>query len=660
MSCVRVPQCHQMVASQVSRTGKYLKPTGRGTCPGLVVSVVVNTRAVGGEECDTRCRTREFHNVAVAWSYHSHGTWTPPRTLKMGDVDEFWRWLDGLGRPGRRVYVFSPIASDALTILRFWCRVDSAGGTAGAGSDGTDPRERDPDKLGGVRVSRLVLNGRPDVVGYGAGGCSYLWLSGRQFWDHPDAEVCRMFQSGAVPLDVAGATVLHGMYKAAGRALAWLRAMTTLASWWKTLGAGPFPRTLPSAAMQFFRSRMAPKSIVVHKDEQAYKLERMACYGGRASCWYYGIICPGGDISTVVDERPAGGPDAAVAGPVTHLDVRSMYPSLLRDRLYPIRLVLQRESISVSDLIDLTSRYGCIARVELDDYTGEYPSRNGSLVVYHMGKFRTVLCGPELARALSDRSVKRVFEVNCYEMGRPFERSAGELCDLREEYRRRGLHHWELLAKMIANSLAGKLAQRPRGWVELRGEGHYPEWDVWIEHNADTGVARRMRCIAGRVQEYTDIGVGQGTLTACFAFLTSYGRAMMRSYRETCPPFSVVSQDTDGIWVLPAGHAALRTAGAIPDSPTFGELCIKESSSTGYWLGPKHYRTDHGWILSGYHSPEAPAAGMVIDSYDINPARTGCTAPPTTLQHWTRYGSLPLPPGPGAVDLLGWAIPQAV
>lgn len=450
---------------------------------------------------------------------------------------------------------------------------------------------------------------------------------------------------------------MRGVPLGTGEATTWLRAMTDFADWWRSLQAGPFPRTVPSAAMQFFRSRMVLKSIVVHRDEEAYRLERRACHGGRSSLWFAGVVIDPTGRTLLPDERPIGSCTATVDGPVYRLDVRSMYPSLLRDREYPVRLVKHSERYTVDDIQSLSKRYGVIADVQLNDITGEYPNRQGESVGYPVGVFRSVLCGPELSTALASGSVRIVYAAAVYEMGRPFATAAGELCEMRELYRRRGQKHYELLSKLLGNSLAGKLAQRPRGWKEVPGVGHHPEWDVWIDYNADTREAIHRRSIAGRVYEYRDIGVGQGCLTACFAFLTSYGRSLMRGYRELCPPRSVYAQDTDGIWVSPAGLAALHGSYVPLADASPGHLALAERIESMYWLSPKHYCTPKGWTLAGYHSPGLPRKGMVLDTYDVNPVRAGCTAPPTSVDHFVITKRLPDPPPAHLVGADGWIRP---
>lgn len=641
----------------MTRKGYYLKRTGRGTTPGLFVSVVVSSRTVHGEESDPRCRTRVFHSVAVAWSYHSRSGWTHPRTLRFGTTDAFWGWLDAKGKQGRRCYVFSPIASDSLTLLAFWTRRHAH--RAGRLDGDTDTARVRHGTLpeGGISIRRLVVNGRPDVIGYSLSGCSYLWLSGRQYWDYSSPELCRLFPPAAAGGLSGDAQSVSVMPRMVGEATSWLRAMTTFADWWAGMDAGPFPRTIPSAAMQFFRSRMTLKSIVVHRDEEAYRLERAACHGGRASLWYYGTIVDRSGRVVLSDERPVGYSAAEMDGPVYRLDVRSMYPSLLRDRMYPVRLVRYSERYTVDDIQSLARRYGVIAEVQLDTDRDEYPCRDGESVSYPLGRFRSVLCGAELDRAILDGIVKTVWRAAVYEMGRPFHAAAAELCEMRELYRSRGQTHFELLAKLLGNSLAGKLAQRPRGWQEVTGVAHHPEWDVWIDYNADTRVVTHKRSIAGRVYEYRDIGVGQGCLTASFAFLTSYGRSLMRSYREICPCRSVISQDTDGLWVNADGLASLRGTYADRDVASIGQLALIGSHSAAYWLSPKHYCTPDGWVLAGYHHPGLPRKGMVRDTYDVNPVRTGCTGPPTTVDHFVINRKLPSPPPAYMIDADGWSIP---
>jgi hypothetical protein len=335
-----------------------------------------------------------------------------------------------------------------------------------------------------------------------------------------------------------------------------------------------------------------------------------------------------------------------------------MYPSILRDSAFPLSLKSAYQSISVKDTLEAVKEWGVIATVDLYSDSGEYPQRVGEAVEYPRGTFTTVLAGPELASIRGRDKLIRVHNCSIYNMGYPFREAAGSLLDMRMKARASGNYAHEMFCKTLANSLGGKLAQRKGEWTDRNDIVAERQWGEWFDTNVDTGLTCRYRAIAGMVSQYTPDATGSGPYTFAFAYLTSYGRVLMRSVREAFPPDTVVSQDTDGIWVFESRplHGKIGNS-SFGDAP--GELRITMSSTTGKFYGPRHYRIDAGWILSGFHNPAVAADDLTVtDEFQQNPIHRGTRDIPNRLLTQTRTSKLIANRQKGEILQSGWVVPR--
>ena len=337
---------------------------------------------------------------------------------------------------------------------------------------------------------------------------------------------------------------------------------------------------------------------------------------------------------------------------------------------------------SSGSIRDLGS-YGAIAHVQIDTPTPEYPFRRNvwrtrdsirdrdakrragdsarERTDYPAGLFWTTLAGEELERAIREKIVKQVHGVAYYEMGRPFASFASELLDRRQSARRSGDALAEGFAKLLINSFAGKFAQRMGGWAfDPETPARY-DWGEWTVRDADTGTLERFRASEGNAQRYTvDDGSPRG-IPQIFAFLTAYGRCVMRDFRAVCPARSVLSQDTDSIWLTGAGLEAVVAAGLV-EHDTPGKL--RPLGTYRHYRGwsPRHYHADGRWTLAGLAAGWLKAEGSAWTDTQrchyagLGQSPDGPTGVLTVRRKVLLSQSMALEPvGPD-----GWAIPIAI
>jgi hypothetical protein len=511
-----------------------------------------------------------------------------------------------------------------------------------------------PELASMLTVSRVVLRGKPDIFSYRQFSKSYVWLSLSQYFDVSkeilSSQFGYMVPKGIREYSDNADTQKQLIYES----VLHLTVFCALSNWWSENATAPFGLTIGQLSMGVLRSHVQPKAISTHTDSTVHKLERLACYGGRASIWYVGNIGSGVVSNNISETRHNTSSVPCVSGPITHLDIRSMYPSILRDSSFPCKLVKRTGPITPKQLRALQTYYLTIAHVRVSIHNAEYPMRKSDNVIYPRGVFQTVLTGADFETFTENDEILEVYECALYTAGTPFRDAADFLLQSRVSARNAGNHAWEAFAKTLANSLGGKLGQRAGHWTDRRDMLAQRQWGEWYDYNADTNTCRKFRSIAGMVSEFIREDTGSGPFTASFAYLTAYGRQLMRRIRAAFDSETIVSQDTDGLWVLgDIPYDRLADVVAFGDSP--GMLQIKEVSKNGRFYGPKHYYCDSGWVLAGFSNQEPPTGnGTIVDTWVQNPILSGCRELPISIRVNTRSSVLKPTANTSGMSPYGW------
>lgn len=640
-------------------SGHYLKPARRCTTPGVVFSVAVETERTRHDTSSTY--SRSVFKLAVATvTKKRRGKWSIPSVIETEYPDILHQWIRERADTRRRNYVICRVASEVLTLTKWWQYAESRNIRFADINEKSSVLHAGSKRCNGIVVRRCLLRGKPDIFDYVDASKRYVWLSGIQYSDSDEQALAESI--GLKPeCDLFSDTASKsGQLSTLDQAMLWSQFLCHLANWWSESATAPFGLTVGSLSMGILRTHIKPKTLSTHNDSYVHSLERRACYGGRKSVWYVGGIgnTPIEPIHRKSDTGQRTTPH--MAGPIRLFDVRSMYPYLLSSRTFPCRYVGRIGRLSGAAAREIAAYYGIIAHCTIHTQSGEYPYRLENRVTFPRGYIQTVLTGPEIIAIKKPDVLISVSDGAQYIMGEPFKAAAQSLLDMRVIARQQRNAAWELFAKSVGNNLGGKLAQR-RTIMKPRPDVYPPmQWGEWYSRNADTGEAIRYTARAGMVWEYVKEETGYGPYTPSFAYLTAYGRLMMRELRDLLPPYSVVSQDTDGIWVV--GDNAIdvfRQNGCMGDSP--GKVSIKEVSNNAIFLGPQHYWTDKGWTLSGFHNFTLDTDRMlVIDSYQFNPLIGGSRAAPTALIERQRQSILHLENPGGKISPEGWVFPRYI
>lgn len=640
----------------MDRKGHYLTPGTRGSAPNVLFAVVQSPSIV-----EVRGKNpgywEEWGGADVCVSKYRRGRWSALTGARCETPEALYDWMQKRADPAARNYVVTPDGGASLAVGRVWDHLCTApvkwrlaGTVWTAKTISRFPKDT-------TWVRRCTLTPRCLIFDYSRLGIRWLWLNGHQHLNLTEDEIARTVGApweDTGEYDQPTSTTAH---TSRARSVLWVRAYQQLADWWRTTAKAPFGLTAAAMSIGILRTHIADKTLCTHSNASAHKLERDASYGGMQRVWYYGDIGQTWRYSTVADPAPPKSEYGRIKGPLYQLDVKSMYPWLLRERRFPTKIADVYYRMQPNELLHWCRTLGVIARVTVETESPEYPLRVGQRIIYPVGRFTTALTGPELLRIAAEGRICHVHYVVTYLTGTPFKSAAAALLAMRDSGDGETNAGWSIFAKNVANSLGGKLAQKRGEWHEREEHPAQVPFGTWSEVRGRGRRSRRYKALAGLVWEWEPDATGAGPYTAAFAYLTAYGRLHMRAVRDQCPDRGCVAMDTDGLWVVDGAVSAVPHFRREADCPA-GGLRVKSRVAAARFLGPKHYYTSHGWTLSGFaERVVGPSALHVTDTQRVTPlgSRTG-TAPRGTSVVFRTSALAPESYGV-SVGKDGWASP---
>ncbi len=640
------------------RKGHYLAGATKPRLPASMFTITI-TPLLRGIESAHHTTIHRFGRAYLTYSRRREGRWAAPEVASFDSAPKAIAWMEAKADRQRTNWVVAPIASDAMTLLSWWTYAESQG-IEWEQAEQTSPLNWSVQRgATPVTFQRFVARGTPDIIRYAHRGRTWQWVSGYQYL--PDGAAVMGAPDDVAPehVRVERRRCLISQEWNSAEAMCWHRAMVRFMAWWANHARAPWACTIGQLAIGMLRTHAPKRTLCTHSDASTHALERAACHGGRATAWYFGSVGRGINGPETHTESEGERTLRQVAGPVTHLDVSSMYPSILRDRVFPVKLKSVRSDLTPQALVEIAHHFGVIAKVEIDTPFAEFPYRDGDRVTYPVGKFTTTLAGPEILRCAETGTISRVIVASIYSLATPFAQCADVLIKARTTAPTALPTSNAIPAKLLANSLGGKLAQRTGKWKRSPEHDEAGRWGVLTEVHAQTGQRVKYRYLAGMSWRWEEDATGSGPYTSAFAYLTAYGRCLMSGIRALCPARSVVSQDTDGIWVLPAGLLAIRAAGLL-EQVGAGHLRVVGTATNARWYGPRHYCADGEWTLAGFSASIVDSDNRTVwDTVKSSLWARHTHGAPTETVTTTRRSALRPETGGMAIAPDGWAIPRA-
>ena len=298
---------------------------------------------------------------------------------------------------------------------------------------------------------------------------------------------------------------------------------------------GSLQKTLASQAFTTFRHRFMKHSIFIHNNVEVIELERESYRGGRTEVFYIGKL---------------------PKGCYYKLDVNSMYPFVMRERLYPTKLIKLETHPTLSGLKRALERFFVIAHLRIH-VKQPCVCVKGERLIFPIGEFDAFLCSPEIELVLKHGEILKVYKYAIYEQASIFKEYVDFFYSLKEKYAREGNGAFKQIAKLFLNSLYGKFGQRIRLFDKIGECEHEDGYEVVFD--METGERITYRFLNGEVwMESKDYIEGENSFVAIASAVTAYARCYLWSLIEKAGLENVFYCDTDSLIVNQEGYERLR------------------------------------------------------------------------------------------------------
>jgi DNA polymerase type B, organellar and viral len=493
-----------------------------------------------------------------------HGKEIQRETLDFTDHLSFWEWVLLHSQARQPLWLFAHNLPFDLSVTRVWELV-----LAGILTLGGKPA-KDPDKPAFPPL--VVMDDPPTIVEFRTkNGGKIVAVDTLNYWRASLATLGKKVGLEKQEIDFAHADLTTLQAYCRNDVAILVHAVIGLLGWILENDYGAFRYSVPSLAFSVFRSRFYDGSIELHSNAQVRSLERSAYYGGRLECYRIGKV----------QEK------------VYELDVCALYPFVMRDQRYPIKLVEWSHKESDVDTLANGLASECCAKVRIKSKSVDYPVRLEQGLCHCVGEYDTWLCGPELAHAHKMGAIARLYSWSRYEMRPLFRPFVEHFWDRRREYEKNGDTLQAEFCKLMMNSLYGKFGQLSPKW-EFDGLNHTGcNFGTIIEYDSVEKQTNKYRVIGDRMEKqnpnhHHDDGENASPIIA--AYVTAYGREWMRYLKEIAGFDNVYYLVTDALLCNQVGYDNLANSKLIAERVP-GMLSLKFSSNE------LDMRAIHQWTL---------------------------------------------------------------
>lgn len=325
--------------------------------------------------------------------------------------------------------------------------------------------------------------------------------------------------------------------------------------------------TLASQAFRSYRHKFMQHLIHLHSDDNATKLERLAYSGGRVEAYYIGTL-PEQDYYK--------------------LDINSMYPYVMKEKLYPYELVGYSENVDLSRFKQLLDEYYCIATVKLNTPENCFPYKGKSKLTFPVGEFQTTLHDIELRYALERGYITHVSSLAIYHYTDIFSEYVDYFYNQKIEAEKQGNQVNRQQAKILMNSLYGKFGQRNNSSYIIANTSD-------IKYGRITGYSEKLgcnvtvNCLGDDMEVSYKEGEAPYSFPAIAGAVTAYARMYLYRLMQEAKQENVYYCDTDSLIVNSTGIQSIQH---LIHNTQLGLLKIEGQSTHLIILGAKDYTFD--------------------------------------------------------------------
>lgn len=353
---------------------------------------------------------------------------------------------------------------------------------------------------------------------------------------------------------------------------------------------GSLRMTSSSTSHSIFRASYMKHKIVTNHDPEIVSFERSSYVGGFTG------------INKLVE---VGRPD------LYKVDVNSMYPSVMADRLYPTQLIEYASGLRIGHLERYLKGYLVIANVNLYAKSSVYPMKHDEQSYYPLGGFNTTLSTASLIRALENDEIRKVNQMAVY-MGQPlFDDFVKDAYARRMEARSEGNAAQELFQKAISNTLYGKFGQLQTETVRV-GDAPIDEFCVMDAFSPDDNTQWVEMHAGGSILFIHKKNESRYTSFAIASHVTDYARQKLFALQEQAGKENVFYMDTDSLIVNGEG---LKNLYPHINPSAMGLLKLEDKSPFFIGFAKKDYIFGDTRKMKGFSSDGKRIDGNIFTQY---------------------------------------------
>lgn len=303
-------------------------------------------------------------------------------------------------------------------------------------------------------------------------------------------------------------------------------ALVQLMDWWDARRAGCWSVTGPQTGFNAMRHLPSPHTVVIDPDPAARAFERQAITAGRREVWRVGRQ-PWGDYREI--------------------DFRLAHATIAAHCPLPKRRSVRFETMAVDDWRLGSERWAPMAWATIQAQTPRYPLAVGGRLFYPVGRFRTILAGPELQEARRRGELLSVGPGYVYQLGQhmgDWGRWVLEQLD----------HPDDAVPEVARTCIKGWSRTVPGKWAARTGrtihEGDSLELGWGLEHGRHhpSGAPVAVLDMAGRREVVLQDQDADDCFPAVLAWIQSEVRVRLGRLIDRIGPEHMLSCNTDGLF----------------------------------------------------------------------------------------------------------------
>jgi hypothetical protein len=331
--------------------------------------------------------------------------------------------------------------------------------------------------------------------------------------------------------------------------------------------------TRASTAMAAYLYRHYHVPIYIHNNAEAIRLERESYKGGRCECFALG------DLSYE---------------PHYILDVNSLYPTVMRDGLYPVKYRTVFHNPSIKDMAEMVRSYAVHAKVRVKTKESVYAIKRDR-TIFPVGRFVVGLCTPEIEYAIEQGHLEEVYDAYLYDRAQIFKTYVTQFYEMRQRFKASGQAEYDEICKKLLNSLYGKFGQKGENWVKIGTAPDEPDREETTFRTRPRLVVR-IRYLLGEVWELKGYSECFNSFPGIAAHVTAYGRMYLWNLMKIAGHGNYVYCDTDSLIVNDEGRRRLMP---YLDQKRLGALKLEKTVTHLVIRGLKDYDADDKTAIKG-------------------------------------------------------------